>query len=79
MREGFEGLGPYVLAAAEGGREELRELVDPSLRDIVDRLSPADVVNALSLMIPGYSAGMPVEIPITLIPVRDMTASSWGP
>ncbi len=71
VRDEFEALGPYMLAAAEGGREELRELVDPQLRDIVDRLSPVHLVNAASVVRPGYVAGMPVELPFTLIPVRD--------
>lgn len=71
VRAEFEVLGPYVLGATEGGREELRELVDPRVRDLVDRLSPADLVNALSVMIPAtYVAGVPVEVPITLIPIR---------
>ncbi len=71
VRARFEAIGPYALAAAEGGREELRELVDPRLRDIVDHLSPADLVDARSLVAPGHSAGMPVETPTALIPVRD--------
>jgi class 3 adenylate cyclase len=70
MRERFEGGGPYVLAATEGGRDELRELVDPRLRDIVDRLSPVELVDAVSVLTPGFGAGMPVEIHITLLPVR---------
>lgn len=70
VRGEFEELGPYMLAATEGGRDELRELVDPRLHDIVDRLSPADLVNALSVVLPAYSAGMPMEVPTTLIPVR---------
>jgi hypothetical protein len=40
VREQFEALGPYVLTA-DGDREELRELVDPRVRDIVGQLSPA--------------------------------------
>ncbi len=77
-RDRFESLGPHLLAATEGGREELRELVDPRLRDIVDRLSPADLVDALSAVSPGYSAGMPVQMPITLIPVRDSDGQLVG-
>jgi class 3 adenylate cyclase len=69
-RTRFEVFGPYQLAAA-GGREELRELVDPRLHDIVDRLSPAELVDAFSVTSPGSGAGMSVEIQITLIPVRD--------
>ena len=78
-RERFEALGPYMLAAAEGGREELRELVDPRVRDIVDHLSSAGLVNARSVVIPGrYIAGMPVELPITLIPVHDSDGQLVG-
>ncbi len=79
VREHFEALGPYMLAAAEGGREELRELVDPRVRDIVDQLSPADLVNALSVVAAAtYSAGMRVETPITLVPVRDSDGQLVG-
>lgn len=70
MRTRFEAHGPYMLAAANGGREELRELVDPRLRDIVDQISPADLVDALSVRFPGSGAGMAVEIHVTLMPVR---------
>ncbi len=77
-RKRFEAFGPYMLAAAEGGREELRELVDPRVRDIVDQLSPADLVNALSLVVPASSAGMTVELLITLIPVRDSDCQLVG-
>ncbi len=77
-REHFEALGAYMLAAAEGGREELRELVDPRVRDIVDQLSPADLVNALSVASASYSAGLPVETPLTLIPVRDSDGQLVG-
>ena len=78
-RERFEALGPYMLAAAEGGREELRELVDPRVRDLVDQLSPADLVDALSLVVSGrYIASMPVDTPIALIPVRDRDGQPVG-
>ena len=78
MRERFEVLGPYLLAAAEGGHEELRELVDPRLQDIVDRLSPAELVDALTIVSPGHGAGMSVEIHITLIPVSDGNGQVMG-
>jgi class 3 adenylate cyclase len=68
MRTRFEVLGPYMLAAA-GGREELRGLVDPRLGDIVDQLSPADLVSAFSVVLGGFGAGMSVQIHLTLIPV----------
>ncbi len=78
MRERFEGSGRYQLAAAEGGREELRELVDERLRDIVDRLSPVDLVYARSAVAPGHGAGMSVEVQFTLIPVRDSDGELVG-
>jgi class 3 adenylate cyclase len=71
MRERFEAGGGYMLADAEDGRDELRELVDPRLGDIVDRLSPVELVNPISVISPGFGAGMSVEIQMTLIPVRD--------
>jgi hypothetical protein len=40
------------------------------LHDKVDQLSPTDLVNALLDRVSGTGAGMPVEIQITLIPVR---------
>ena len=42
QRVAFGGLGPLVLADTPGGRDALRELVDPLLRDMVDELSPVD-------------------------------------
>ncbi len=79
VREEFEVLGPYLLAATQGGREELRDLVDPRLHDVIDQLSPADPVHALSLVIPArYIAGMPVEVPVTLMPVRDSNGRLMG-
>jgi class 3 adenylate cyclase len=41
-RSYFGGLGGMVLHDTPGGKQELRELVDPSLRDQVDELSPSD-------------------------------------
>ncbi len=78
MRKRFETGGSFQLAATEGGREELRELVDPRLRDIVDRLSPVELVHAFSAVSPGHGAGMSVEIQITLIPVRDSDGELVG-
>ncbi len=43
LRLMFERIGPWALADAVGGREELREAVDPMLRDAVDGLSPVNV------------------------------------
>jgi hypothetical protein len=57
LREGLTAFGPWMLADAPGGREELRELVDLRLRDIVDELSPTDPPPAHSAVFRGiYSA-----------------------
>jgi class 3 adenylate cyclase len=42
LRPGFTALGGLVLAGTPGGRDALRELVDPSLHDLIDALSPDD-------------------------------------
>jgi class 3 adenylate cyclase len=42
IRATFRALGPFVLADTPGGREQLRELVAPQLREVVDELSPSD-------------------------------------
>jgi class 3 adenylate cyclase len=56
-REVFSALGPWALADAPGGREELRELVDPRLRELVDELSPAQDSTALSYVVSGSMIG----------------------
>jgi class 3 adenylate cyclase len=43
-------LGPLVLADTPGGTDELRELVDPRLRDVLDTLGPADRIIASSFV-----------------------------
>jgi class 3 adenylate cyclase len=42
-RARFLEMGPYVLAAMPGGREELRRVVDPELVDLIDELQPKDL------------------------------------
>jgi class 3 adenylate cyclase len=42
MRPGFAALGGLILADTPGGRDALRGLVDPSLRELIDGLSPDD-------------------------------------
>src|SRR4051794_41309921 len=41
-RQTLAAYGPWMLGDTRGGREELRELVDPRLRDIVDELEPVE-------------------------------------
>jgi class 3 adenylate cyclase len=41
-RHFLRALGGMMLADTPGGRDELRDIVDPALRDIVDELTPVD-------------------------------------
>lgn len=80
VSKGLATFGPWVLADTPGGREELRERVDPRLRDIVDGLNPAGVATATSFTFHGiYSAAMaPVDIPTTMVRLRDDTGQIAG-
>jgi class 3 adenylate cyclase len=70
MRRYFSLLGGLALADTPGGRDELRELVDPSLRDLVDELTPDPVPRAL-LSVGAGIGGQPVDIRIAPIRIRD--------
>lgn len=78
-RQAFAIFGGYTLADTSGGREELRELVDPRLRDMVDDLIPAEA-EAVTLPFQGlYTGATPgVRIFNTLVRVRDHTGRSVG-
>ena len=56
-RDFVTALGPWALADARGGRDELRELADPRLRDIIDVLSPAKDSTALTFSLSGSICG----------------------
>ncbi len=43
LREAFRLMGPFVLFDTAGGRDELRQLVDPVLRDLVDEIEPVEL------------------------------------
>jgi class 3 adenylate cyclase len=73
----FAGLGPLVLADTPGGRDALRELVDPSLRDMVDELSPVDAA-ALSFDAAGTAIGGTTGVPMLALRVRDETGRLAG-
>jgi class 3 adenylate cyclase len=48
-RDLFSEMGPFVLGAAPGGRDSLRDVVDSELTDLVDELEPADLPPVLLL------------------------------
>ena len=52
IRENFRRLGPFVLFDTAGGRDELRELVDPVLRDLVDQIEPVELPAAWGFTTP---------------------------
>ncbi len=70
QRRFFVGLGGVILADTPGGHDELREIVDPALRDIVDDLSPEDPA-MLSFFGAGTAVQGSVDIPIILFRIRD--------
>ncbi|HME04892.1 MAG TPA: hypothetical protein VKG38_17860 [Solirubrobacteraceae bacterium] len=62
VRSNFAAFGGWVLADTPGGRDQLRELVDPVLRDMVDDLLPADS-DTLWGSTEGIALSSPVRIP----------------
>ena len=63
-----------------GGREELRERVDPRLRDMVDGISAVDAPPAASFVMRGLytAAGEGVDIPNTVVRLRDRAGEHVG-
>ena len=66
----FAALGPLVLADTHGGRDALRELLDPVHHDQIDELEPTDAT-ALSYVGAGAAMGGPVTIPMLALRIRD--------
>ncbi len=65
--EAFRSLGSLVLADIEGGRDELRSMVDPSLRDVVDELVPSDAAaHGFDVTV----TGLPGLVPSLMVAMR---------
>jgi class 3 adenylate cyclase len=79
-RELFTALGPWALADAPGGRDELRQMVDPRLRDIVDELPPAEGSTAITFALSGFSMGVktPFEVKHHAVRIRDESGRFLG-
>ena len=76
-RDFFSGIGGLVLADTPGGRDELRALVDPSLRDMVDDLVPEDdAVASWSTL--GGDVGGRFGVRHTALRIRDTTGTLRG-
>lgn len=64
----LRAVGGLTLTDTPGGRDELREIVDPALRDIVDELTPADgpmlsfTTKAFGLDSAGDVAGIAIRV-----------------
>lgn len=73
IRKGLEHWGPWMLADTAGGREHLRQTVDPRLYDIVDRLEPAELVSTDCYHFRGIytAAGAPIPVPIFITRLRN--------
>lgn len=78
IREMFGVFGGLILAETPGGHDELRELVDPALRDIVDQLSPIGPSPAMSLAWHGTHVGTPVDALTTTARVHDAVGRFAG-
>jgi len=80
QRRAFALFGSWLLADMPGGREELRALVDPRLRDIVDELVAAAPPPAGSVVFRGLytAAGAGVDIPVTVVRLRNDTGQLVG-
>jgi hypothetical protein len=76
-RAALAHLGGLVLADTPGGHDALREIVDPSLRDLVDVLSPADPA-ALSFDSAGTVIGGTAGIPVIAMRIRDAAGRLVG-
>ena len=80
MRDFLSALGPWAHADAPGGREELRERVDPRLRDLVDGLSPAEDLTAFTVALPNFTMGLgaPSDFKILVTRIHDARGQFVG-
>ena len=58
VRQAVAAMGPWVLADMPGGRDALREALDPRLRDLVDNLSLSDRSTAFAFTTPFVMQGL---------------------
>ncbi len=78
VRDLFGAFGGLILADTAGGRDELRQLVHPALRDLVDRMSPVDDSPARSFAWRGMHLGTPVDALTTAVRVHDAAGRRAG-
>jgi len=73
----LEALGDWVLADTPGGLETLQRLVDPSLREITNRLTPAEG-EARFAVFKGFGVGRDIDIPAVALRVRNVDGRRAG-
>ena len=78
VREMFGVFGGLILAETPGGRDKLRELVHPALRDLVDQVSPVDPSPARSFAWHGMHVGTPVDALTTTVRIHDAAGRRAG-
>lgn len=78
-RQTLKTFGGMALADTPGGRQELRELVDPRLRDLVDDLVPLQA-EAMTVAFQGLytAAGHEIHTLVTMLRVRDSAGHLAG-
>ncbi|MCW2979880.1 MAG: guanylate cyclase [Solirubrobacterales bacterium] len=79
-RRMFAAMGPWVLADAPGGSEQLRESVDPRLLDMIDRLAPTDRAAALAYKTDGSAMRGKVlyDLNVLVERIRDASGRTVG-
>jgi class 3 adenylate cyclase len=79
-RRAFAIYGPWILADTPGGREELREVVDPRIADLVDDLEPVELPYAATFRFEGIytGAGAGVQTLTNALRLRDGSGSIVG-
>ena len=73
----FRGVGGLMLNDLPGGRDELRELVDPSVRDIVDDLTPTEATMS-SFTTEGFGISAAGDVPVIAFRIRDSHGRAAG-
>jgi class 3 adenylate cyclase len=63
-------VGGLMLADMPGGRDEMREIVDPALRDVVDELTPADGA-VVSFVARAFGLDEAGDVPAVAFRIRD--------
>ncbi len=75
----FARMGGLALNDMAGGREELRDLVDPVLHDLIDTLEPVDAPALARLSEgTGLDASDPLDISLLALRIRDNTGRLAG-